>query len=91
MHGLDGNWQLRQTGAARDGSAEVTKTLDLAFTAAEGQSTSTNLVVPGFTSVSSIVLDSVTYANGSTWKFSSHETCKVAPDPLMLVDAQMAH
>ena len=91
VHGLNGKWHFLQTGAARDGSGEATKTLNLAFAAGEEKTASTDLVVPGFTSVSSIVLDSVTYANGSTWKFSGREACQVAPDGFMLVDAQMAH
>ena len=91
VHGLNGKSQFLKTGTAREGSAEVTKTLNLVFAAGEDKSASTDLVVPGFTSVSSIVLDSVTYANGSTWKFSDREACQVAPDGFMLVDAQMAH
>lgn len=91
VHGLNGKKHLLQTGTAHDGSGEVTKQLNLVFAAGEEKSASTDLVVPGFTSVSSIVLDSLTYTNGSTWKFSGRETCQVAPDGFMLVDAQMAH
>ena len=91
VHGLNGKKQFLQTGTARDSSGEATKTLHLAFAAGEEKSASADLVVPGFTSVSSIVLDSVTYANGSTWRFSGREACQVAPDGFMLVDAEMAH
>ena len=41
--------------------------------------------LPGFTSASMVHLQSVTYDDGSTWKVSGRETCRVAPDPLMFI------
>lgn len=90
-HGMNGQLQKLQAGAAHDGSADATKTLDLVFAADKKEIASANLVAPGFTSVSSIELDSVSYADGSTWKTAPQLACKIAPDPFMLVDAQMAH
>lgn len=69
-------------------SAEATMTLDLVFTADGEDTVSSDLWAPGFSSVTSIELDSVTYANGSIWKFSNRDMCQVAPDPLMLIAAQ---
>ncbi|MFZ0746620.1 MAG: hypothetical protein WAM85_19590 [Terracidiphilus sp.] len=92
IHGVSGKWQFIPTNTARDGSADVTKTINLVFAGGdEEKSASAALIAPGFTSVNSIVLDSVTYANGSTWKFSSTNACQVAPDPFVLIDAKMAH
>jgi hypothetical protein len=45
------------------------------------------LYVPGFTSVTSIQLLEIIYANGSTWSSPHSSVCRVAPDPLMLVAA----
>lgn len=42
--------------------------------------------LPGFTSARQIELQSVTYEDGSTWKPSGNETCRVAPDPIMLIN-----
>ncbi len=44
-----------------------------------------NLDLSGFTSVSSIRLDSVTFADGTVWTPDSGHICRVEPDPLMLV------
>ena len=41
--------------------------------------------LPGFTSANRIDLQSLTYADGSIWKLSGGQSCRVAPDPLMLV------
>jgi len=41
--------------------------------------------LPGFTSAGMVYLQSITYDDGSTWKVSARETCRVAPDPLMLI------
>jgi len=91
IHGLNGRWQLLQTGNAHGDSGEISKTLDAVFALGEDEAASTNLVLPGFTSVTSIELDSLSYTDGSTWKPAPHRACQVAPDPFMLVDAQMAH
>jgi hypothetical protein len=72
-----------------DGDAsDITKTLSLTFTPGSGRAVSTNLVLAGFTAVNSIELGSVTYGDGSTWKYSGGTGCRVAPDPLMLIDGQ---
>ncbi len=91
IHGLNGRWQLLQTGNAHRDSGEINKTLGAVFAPGEDDTASANLVLPDFTSVKSIELDSVSYADGSTWKPAPHRACQVAPDPFMLVDAQMAH
>jgi hypothetical protein len=43
--------------------------------------------VPGLTGVSSIELVSLEYADGSTWTPSGADSCRFAPDPLMLIAA----
>ena len=42
--------------------------------------------LPGFVSADRIDLQSITYEDGSTWKLAGKESCRVAPDPIMLVD-----
>ncbi len=92
VHGTNGKWQLFKADTAQTGSAEASKTLELEFTSpGDEKNVSANLMLPGFTSVTSIELDSLTYANGSSWKFAGRGSCQVAPNPFMLVDAQMAH
>ena len=84
VHGTTGKSRMIQTAHSKNISAEATKILTVSFTADEGTA-SADVHVPGFTSVSSVELQQVTYANGSTWKMSSSSFCRVAPDPLMLV------
>ena len=43
-----------------------------------------DLAFAGFTSVRSIKLESIDYADGSTMDLSQHRTCTVTPDLLML-------
>jgi hypothetical protein len=47
-----------------------------------------DLVLPGFSSVQSITLNSLTYSDGSTWNSFKGNACRVAPDPFMLVSAR---
>ncbi|HTJ29794.1 MAG TPA: hypothetical protein VL346_04815 [Acidobacteriaceae bacterium] len=44
-----------------------------------------DLKLDGFTSVTSITLNSVTYADGTGWNAAAGRSCVVEPDPLMLV------
>lgn len=48
---------------------------------------SSDLSLRRFTSVTSVDLNSLTYADGATWQASSPGACSVVPDPLMLVSA----
>jgi hypothetical protein len=83
--GTNGKWRTVPTGLASDATSEVSKTLEVTFEIAENGQVSTDLTLPGFTSVKSIVLDSLAFSDGSTWAPSQGEACHVAPDPLMLV------
>ena len=72
----------------QDESSNARKTLVLTFKADGNAGVSANLVLPGFTSVTSISLDSLTYADGSIWTPPNGRGCRTAPDLLMLVDAR---
>lgn len=69
---------------AQSGSIVRTLSVDLANWGDRGVEGDFRL--PGFASASRIDLESVTYANGSTWKLAGTETCRVAPDLLMLIN-----
>jgi len=43
-------------------------------------------LLPGYTSASRVDLESITYDDGTTWKVKKNEGCRVAPDPLMLIN-----
>ena len=65
------------------GSLERTITVDLANWGEPG--VSGDFRMPGFVSASRIDLLSITYQDGSTWSVSAPDSCRVAPDPLMLI------
>jgi hypothetical protein len=71
----------------RTGSPELTKTVDLKLTMSSGSAYS-DIRLPGFTAVSVIDLDSVTYADGSTWHSSAGKTCHAVPDRMMLISSR---
>ncbi len=73
---------------------DLKKTLDITFhpdspaSVEENEGLSSEMVLSGFTSVQSITLDSLTYADGSIWTPQTGRACRVVPDPLMLVDGR---
>lgn len=64
---------------------DLTKTLDVTFAPESETSVATDLILPSFTSVLSIQLESLSYKDGSTWAIAGQQACHVAPDPMMLV------
>jgi hypothetical protein len=74
-------------GAAPDGS-DTAKTLDIKFAGKPGKDTAAELTVPGLSGVSVIELNSVTYADGSTWKLASGSVCRSPIDGFLLVGAR---
>ncbi|MGA2808130.1 MAG: hypothetical protein ABSE87_08340 [Terracidiphilus sp.] len=64
---------------------DAARTLEVTFSAGTSREFFTDFSVPGLTSVRAIDLDSVTYADGSTWKLAPGKTCRAVPDPLMLI------
>ena len=88
VRGTNGKPRAVPTALLPDGSGETTKTLDLKFEVSEKGEVSTDMSLAGFTSVSSIRLDSLTFADGSIWVPTNGKTCRTAPDPFMLVSAR---
>lgn len=65
--------------------SEISKTIDLKLNVGPKSEVSTVLFLAGFTSVTLIDVDSIRYANGSTWTPSPVRTCHVVPDSVMLI------
>lgn len=72
---------------AQNESGMTAKTLDLRFDLAGNGEASTDLSLSGFTSVTSIRLDSLTFADGTIWVPANGQSCRTAPDPFMLVSS----
>jgi len=88
VHGLSGKSQTIPTQLSNAERFDQTRNLNVTFTAQNDNEVAVNLSLPGFTSISSIHLQSIDYSDGSTWKIASGQICRVVPDPLMLVANQ---
>jgi hypothetical protein len=83
VHGLShqGRFVPLPDGPAPDLSRKVSVVLDV-----KGNSrSSSDLSLSRFAAVTSVDLNSLTYADGATWRASSQGACSVTPNPFMLV------
>ena len=80
--------QLDAVPASRSDSASrvIARTLNVDLADWGEPGVSGDLRLPGFTSASRVDLQSVIYDDGSTWKPSGSQTCRVRPDPIMLIN-----
>ena len=84
--GLSAKGRLTTTPAGTDSaSPDVTRSLDVRFTAEDDGTVSAELDLPGFTSVRSIRIETLALKDGSTWTLARGQRCAVTPDPLMLI------
>jgi hypothetical protein len=84
IRGVNSKGRVMQAAEAGDGSSDATTTRTVEFTAGAGRQDVADLWVPGMTAVRSIDVNSVSYADGETWKLAGNLDCRVAPDALML-------
>ena len=66
-------------------TSDLTRTLDVTFALGDRNDETADLVLSGFTSVTSIELQSISYQDGSTWSVPGSRACRVAPDGFMLI------
>jgi hypothetical protein len=85
VHGLTAQGRINPAAYGNLDAGTTAKQVDLALTVPPGATASTNLLFKGFTSVSTIDLDSLTYADGSTWHASPQQRCQIVPNRIMLV------
>jgi hypothetical protein len=84
--GLSSRGRAINTNLVAGGQAsDLSRKLDVKFTANDDGTVSANLDLPAFTTVTSLQLESITYSDGSSWKLADEKACTVAPDPLMLI------
>jgi hypothetical protein len=84
VRGTNGNGRLVPVDAGKP-SPNVTRTMNLSFEPGEDSGVDAYLALRGFTTVNAIVLNSLTYADGSTWKTIDAGACQIAPDGFMLI------
>lgn len=88
VRGLTPKNRVTQTQLSTGDSSDAAKTLSLAFPAGPGKDVSSDLLVPGLSAVYSIDLDSITYADGSTWKLDAGKVCRTPIDGFMLISGR---
>jgi hypothetical protein len=69
-------------------SVYATQTIGVTFSPGPDKTVSATILVPGVTAAQTIDLIELTYADGSMWELAAGKSCRIAPDPLMLVGAR---
>jgi hypothetical protein len=84
-HGFGYKWRVIPVS---DATPDIWKTMDVALDVKGNSSASRELSFGHFSTITTIDVNSVTYADGSTWHASSPGTCSVAPSLIMRISAQ---
>jgi hypothetical protein len=66
-------------------AGEVTKTVTLNFNDRGESWAAADMLLRGLTSVSRVRLESITYADGTSWQPEQGSSCSVVPSPMMLI------
>jgi hypothetical protein len=86
VYGFSDKWRAIPMAGAKD-TPDLRKTVNVVINVRGNDHASSDLSLNRFTSVAYVDLDSLTYADGGTWKASSPAACSVTPDLFMLVSA----
>ena len=84
VYGLSGRNRMLNTASGLD-APDLTRTVEATFAPDGKNQAAADLVLPGFTAVTRVVLKTIDYDDGSTWTPAGHQSCSVAPDRMMLV------
>jgi hypothetical protein len=84
VRGLTGKNHLLQTDSAWSEKGDALQMMKITFVPKQ-DGVSSDLYVPGVTSVRSIELIEVSYKDGKTWRIGDEGVCRVKPDGIMLV------
>lgn len=88
VRGLTAKGRVVQALSNQADSSDTARTLNVTFVAGEGKEAAADLWVEGMTAVRTVNLNSVTFVDGSTWKPLAGSSCRVVPDPMMLINGR---
>ena len=88
VHGLTPRGRVLQSEAANKLALEITQSMTVVLGEESNGGATGELALPGFTSVTSIELEEITYDNGTLWKVGEGSVCRVSPDPFMLISGR---
>lgn len=84
VYGLSGRNRMLNASSGLD-NPDMTRTMEVSFAPESNGQAAADLVLPGFTAVTRVTLQTIKYDDGSTWTPAGHQSCSVAPDRMMLV------
>jgi hypothetical protein len=84
VFGLSGKSRMRDAATGPD-SYDMQRTMEVTFAPEGNGETAADLYLPGFTAVNRVVLQTISYDDGSTWTPEQHQGCSVKPDLMMQV------
>jgi hypothetical protein len=85
VRGYTGKARFTPVGVAGQDEGNAAKTLDVAFASGGGKQASTDIALAGFSAVTVVALNSITYSDGASWKLSAGSSCRTWIDGMMLV------
>jgi hypothetical protein len=85
VRGLSSKSQRMQTVMTSSDRTDLSRVLEVRLVRENENEVAAELLLPGFTSVRSLQLESIAYTDGSRWTLAAGQSCSVVPDPLMLV------
>lgn len=86
VHGFSDKWKAIPLADASP-APDLEKSVHVAINVKRDSRASSDLSLIRFTSITAVDLNSLTYADGSSWESSTTGACSVAPDLIMLVSA----
>jgi hypothetical protein len=87
VHGLQPGGHVEPVVSGQPGAGALDKHVELQLVLDPAKRTTRDVRFDGFTSIRSIDLESVTYADGSVWHASARNPCRFEPSRVMLVAA----
>ncbi|QNI38090.1 hypothetical protein [Edaphobacter albus] len=83
VRGYDASTRILPAGSTN--TPQMKKVFDLKLNLSGNGKTTIDFVARSFATVSSIELQSIEYADGSKWNISKGESCRIAPNNLVLI------
>lgn len=88
VHGYDGSVQMMPADPIRRGSHDVSRTVEVNLSVLGGRSASTDLTMRKFAAVSRIEVESIAFADGTSWRAAEPGQCSFTPELYMLVGSR---
>lgn len=88
VRGFSPKARVTETRFGGDQAYDATQTLTVVFAPTTGRSAAADFRVPDMTAVGSIDVEALEYSDGSTWEAGAASSCRVIPDPEMLITSR---